>query len=106
MACQAVKRADAGQDTEFIFVQTGAAFEIVERGERRFLSFGEEAFGACVAEAADDSEASANAVIGLDGAIPFRARDADRAKFEAVAWPSLIAWRRNAPIGWLFKRLA
>src|SRR6266850_3721995 len=85
VACQAVESADAGQDTEFIFVQPSPAFEIVERGERRFLSFGEEAFGAAVAQAADDSKAKANAVVGLDGAIPLGTRDADRAKFEAMA---------------------
>jgi hypothetical protein len=84
VTCQAIESADAGQDTKFIFVQPGAAFEIVERGERRFLSFGEEAFGAGVAQTADDSEAEAHAIVGLDGAIPIGARDADGAKFEAV----------------------
>src|SRR6185436_13562675 len=85
MAGETVESADAGQDTEFVFVQPDAAFEIVEGGERRFFAFGEEAFGAAVAEAADDSEAEANAVVGLDGAIPIGARDTDGAKFEAMA---------------------
>ena len=85
VACQAVKRADAGQDTEFVFVQPRAAFEIVERGERYSLSFGEEAFGAGVAEAADDSKAKANAVVRLNGAVPIRARDTDGTKLEAMA---------------------
>src|ERR1051326_7238052 len=79
MAGEAIERTNVGKDAQLIFVQLRAALEIIERSERSFLSFGEEAFGTAIAQA------EPNGIVRFNNAIPIGERDADRTKLEAMA---------------------